>query len=260
MTTDSIWNLSAANYEVTITDASGCMITSQYEVLSPEILELVVNTTNVSTPGGSDGSASAVATGGTPAYNYLWSTGQTTNAIQNLSAGNYSVVVTDDHDCSKEIFFTIAEPGCGLTAQVITSAISCAGGSNGTATVEYVGGNGNVEFLWSNGETSQTISDLPAGTYLVTVYDNGCTVFSLATLIDPPSILAETDATPTNCNDSTGSTSVIASGGTGLLTYLWSTGESTPLIENLSQGIYTVTVTDVNACTNVQSADGCRIG
>ena len=254
-TSDSIVNLPAGIYGLTITDATACTISTEYEVSSPELLQLTVITTNVTTPGGSDGTASTEVNGGTPIYTYLWSTGETTSSIFNLSSGNYSVTVTDDHGCSQADFFTIADPDCGISVQVNTTLISCAGGSNGSATAEYTGGNGNATFLWSNGETGQTITDLYAGTYFLTVSENGCTVFGIATLDDPLSIDAQIISTPTSCNDNTGSAFIIASGGTGLLTYLWSNGESASFIENLYQGIYSVTVTDANACTSVQSEE-----
>jgi hypothetical protein len=254
MTSDSIGNLSAGTFGLTATDASGCTNSSTYEVLSPGPLELNVFTTDVSSAGGEDGSASAEVEGGTPLYSYLWSTGEITDAIFNLPAGNYSVTVTDDHGCTEVAFFTITEPDCGLSVLVSTTPIFCYGGSNGSATANFVGGNGNVEYLWSNGETSQSINDLSAGTYLVTVSDDGCTVFSIAVLADPPQIMAQVNALPTTCNDSIGSAQVMANGGTGTLEYLWSNGESTMSIDNLSQGIYTVTVTDANSCSHVWNA------
>jgi hypothetical protein len=253
MTMDSIGNLPEGNYGLTITDASGCTLSSAYEVSGPEPLELSVNTTDVSVPGGMDGSAVAEVDGGTPNYSYEWSTGENTNTISNLPAGNYSVTVTDAHECSQETSFTINQPGCGIAVQVTTASVSCFGGNDGSATADYSGGSGSPEFIWSTGDNSQMISNLTAGTYFVTVTEEDCSAFGFATINEPLPVVAQLISTPTSCNDSTGSVQLIASGGTGTLMYLWSNGEITPSIENLSQGLYTVTIADVNACTQVQN-------
>ncbi|HJW29416.1 MAG TPA: SprB repeat-containing protein, partial [Saprospiraceae bacterium] len=251
---DSIINVPAGNYQVTVTDNAGCTSVGNITIESPEALEVSIIITDVSAPGEADGTASAEVDGGTPAYTYLWSTGETTSSIENLAAGNYSLTVTDDHGCSEEVFFTIAAPDCGLTLSVITDPITCYGSQNGSANAEYSGGNGNTEFLWSNGETSQMISNLGSGTYFVTITDGNCTAFSYATLTDPPVVTGQIIAQSTACNQATGSASVIANGGTGALSFVWSNGETTATIDSLQSGIYSITVSDQNECSLILAA------
>ena len=123
-----------------------------------------------------------VATGGTPNYTYLWSTGATTASIANLAPGTYNVTVTDANNCTKTGSTTIA--AYPLMNLVVTATnTSCNGTTNGTATANVTNGTAPLSFLWSNGGTTSTISSLPPGTYSVTVTDgNGCTKTGSATV------------------------------------------------------------------------------
>src|SRR6185369_3784070 len=124
--------------------------------------------------------ATANPAGGSGGNTYLWSNGQTTQTATGLSAGTYTVTVTDNNGCSDVAMITLTEP-TQLLAGTITSTdyngynISCNGGSNGDATANPAGGSGGNTYLWSNGQTTQTATGLSAGTYTVTVTDNnGC--------------------------------------------------------------------------------------
>src|SRR4029079_7013493 len=115
---ESISNLSAGNYQVTVIDNNGCTDMGSYIIASPSELNASVNIIDVSAPGEADGYAAAVVLGGIPGYNYLWSTGETTETINNLSAGNYSLTVTDENGCSKQVSFIISLPPCGINISV----------------------------------------------------------------------------------------------------------------------------------------------
>ncbi|MEM6723659.1 MAG: gliding motility-associated C-terminal domain-containing protein, partial [Bacteroidota bacterium] len=129
---------------------------------------------------------------------------------------------------------------------------SCTGGSNGSITTQLVGGTAPFDYDWSNGENTQDINNLPEGNYLVTVTDvNFCSWVDSFELIDPDSLLYEvTDLGIVTCEmGSDGFIGIAANGGIPPYTYLWSSGQSTPFIDNLVMGDYTFTITDNNGCT-----------
>jgi hypothetical protein len=110
--------------------------------------------------------------GGVGPFTYQWSTGASTEDIGGLAAGSYSVTVTSSDGCVLSQVITVEEPSLLLTSVSTTPEMA---GNDGSATVTPTGGNGGYSYLWSNGETSATISNLAAGTYSVTVTDSlGC--------------------------------------------------------------------------------------
>src|SRR4029077_11879369 len=126
--------LSAGSYTVTVVDSS--MDTARAVVTITQPAKLMASasvTTNVSCNGGSTGSASVTASGGTSPYNYMWSDGQTTSDASGLSAGTYNVTVTDSHGCTATSSVDITQPNpLAVTGHVI-SDVTCRGGSNGDA-------------------------------------------------------------------------------------------------------------------------------
>jgi hypothetical protein len=96
-----------------------------------------------------------IATGGTAPYTYLWSNGETTASISGLTAGTYTVTVTDLNGCTANCMVTVQEPGCNLSATATGTDVSCNGGNNGTATVTASGNLVPVTYLWSNGSNNR---------------------------------------------------------------------------------------------------------
>jgi ELWxxDGT repeat protein len=250
-TTQSINNLVAENYSVTVTDANGCISNSNYNVTEPALLVSKGGGTNVSCFGGNNGTASVSVAGGTLPYSYLWSNGATTQNINNLVAGNYSVTVTDANGCITNSSYTVTQPGL-LTATATGTSVSCFGGNNGSASVSVSGGTIQYSFVWSNGATTQNINNLIAGDYSVTVTDaNGCITNSNYTVTQPGLLTATATGTNVSCfggNNGTANVSVI--GGTTQYSFVWSNGATTQNINNLIVGNYSVTVTDANGCTS----------
>lgn len=245
----------AGNYTVTVTDANGCTATSSVAVTQPSSLSVTPATTNVSCNGGNDGTASVTVNGGSAPYTYLWNNGEVAASVNNLTAGTYTATITDGTGCSYQQQFIITEPTAIQLLFTITDA-SC-GGSNGSAQVNVSGGSGGLTWSWSGGQSSQNITNVPAGTYTVTATDgSGCTVTGVAAIANQGgpqlSAAASTDVSCNGGND--GSATVAVTSGNGPFTYAWSAGGSTGVTAgSLSPGNYTVTVTDANGCISQQT-------
>jgi len=256
--------LSAGNYTVTVTDTHGCTTTASATITQP-LQALSASTTivaNVSCNGGSNGSTSVLASGGTSPYLYFWNPSAQTNAIATgLSAGTYTVTVTDAHGCTTTANATITQPLQALSASAtIVTNVSCNGGSNGSASVLANGGTSPYIYLWSpSAQTNATVTGLSAGTYTVTVTDmHGCSVMANTTITQPLQALSASTTIVANvsCNGgSNGSANVLASGGTSTYIYLWNpSAQTNATATGLSAGIYTVTVTDAHGCTATRTA------
>nr|MBP7438328.1 hypothetical protein [Bacteroidia bacterium] len=147
----------------------------------------------------------------------------------------------------------------GAADQVVTVKIVTASGTvtdaacNGTATGSISAtsdGESPFTYAWSNGQTSQTAINLAAGTYTVTITDNGnCTATTSFTVGEPDALDATASTTTANCSSNTGGASVTVTGGTQPYSYLWSNGASGSSISNVAGGSYSVTITDANSCT-----------
>ena len=208
-----------------------------------------VETENTTCFGGTDGFASVTLTGGETPYLYDWSNGDTTATIDGLAAGNYGVTITDANGTTMTASATISQPPM-LDFNMQGSPISCFGANDGYAIVFSFGGSGQHTYQWSNGMATSEISGLPHGNYTVTISDeNGCTEIGTYDVVEPPTIALSGSTEDASCFDGTdGVIKVEANGGTGLLSYAWNTGESTPNLSNVSAGNYVVTVTDDNGC------------
>ena len=251
--------LSAGNYTVTITDGNSCSIQKNFTLTQPDPLTVASSQTNVSCSGGSNGTAAASVSGGAGDYTYSWSpSGGTAATASGLSAGNYTVTISDATACSIQKNFTITEPNA-LSAASSQTNVSCNGGSNGTATVSVSGGTGSYTYSWSpSGGTAATASGLSPGSYIVTITDaNFCSMQKNFTITEPAILTAisSIDNELSFNGASDGAVKVTVSGGTSNYTYLWNTGATTSSLTGLPTGIYTCTITDANGCgasTSVQ--------
>ncbi|MEN9304184.1 MAG: hypothetical protein RL264_2613, partial [Bacteroidota bacterium] len=210
--------------------------------------------------GQNNGSVQISASGATSPYNYLWSNGSTSTSLSNLGPGTYSVTVTDNFGCQNTASYTITEPPVLTASASITSNyngrnISCNGAADGAATVTISGGTAPYSISWSNGATTQNISNLGPGTYTATITDSrGCTTSSSVTLTQPAAVSLSDVHLDVSCNGGTnGSITLSISGGTSPYTYLWSNAATTQNLSNIPAGTYNVTAKDVNNCTRTRT-------
>jgi gliding motility-associated-like protein len=264
----TIQGLIPNSYSVTITDALGCTGTHSTQVAISNATQLSYsftfsdyNSYHISCNGFNDGTAAIQMNNGTAPYNYIWSNSQTGPAAQNLSAGSYTVSVTDDNSCSATATVTLNQP-TAVTPQVnITSNytgqhISCFGASDGAVAVTTGGGTSPYTYLWSTGDNTSVIGSLGPGNYSVTVTDNnGCTAEQSTTLVEPTAITVSLSASNYNgfsvsCfNGNDGFINSTVSGGTPNYLYLWNNGQSNSQATNLTDGNFSITIYDANNCT-----------
>lgn len=257
--TNSASNLAAGNYVVTITDLNNCVDTVHFNIgaIAPPQAS-VAGFTPVSCPGGNNGSATAAVTAGTAPYTFAWGpSGGLGSAANNLSAGNYTVTVTDGSQCTATATVIITQPP--LFTHAATVQQSTCGNANGSAAVLAGGGTGAFTYSWSPQVSNMaTATNLPAGNYVVTVSDAiSCTDTIHVAVTDIPGVQATVAATgPVSCfGGNNGAVTISASVGTLPYTYAWApAGANSPTITGLASGTYTVTVTDGNQCTSTAEA------
>ena len=253
-TTSSISNLVAGNYSVTVTDAtSATKVYSSTLVDPPQLTINLVSQTNINCNGYATGAIDISVSGGTGSHSFNWSNGAVSEDINNLVAGNYSLVVNDDNNCTVTSSFTITEPATPVEVFINSTNIICNGDSTGTAVANASGGTGTLSYSWNTGDTTSSISNLIAGNYSVIVTDtNACSAASSVVITEPlnPIQLTLVSQNILCAGDSIGFISVVdISGEVGPVTYLWSNGDTLSTIDGLIAGNYSVTVTDANACS-----------
>jgi hypothetical protein len=248
--------LTAGTYTCTITDANGCTHTQTVNITEPSALVVLLSSqTNVSCNGGSDGSATVGASGGTPAYSYAWSPSGGSNATASgLAAGTYTCVITDANGCTQTQTVNITQPGAISSAVVGQTNISCNSGNNGTATITASGGTGALTYNWTpgnpTGDGTVSVSGLAAGTWTCTITDaNGCVRTQTVNITQPTALARVMSKTDASCANNDGTATAAPSGGTPPYTYAWAPGgQTTQTATAFPGGTYTCTITDANGC------------
>lgn len=256
-TTNTVSNLAIGTYTVTIKDANLCTVSEIFTITQPNVLSATATQNDATYYGGNDGNATVTPMGGTAPYSYLWSNGATTGTASNLIAGIYTVTVTDANGCTTSQSFTIIQPIPLMVQSVSQTNVSCHGGSDGTATINAMGGNAPYSYLWSpSGGTNKTGTGLTAGIHSVIVTDSTGNTITENFTITEPDVLTVTTGTITNVSCfglNTGALSLTITGGTAPFSYKWSNGSIAPTADNLFAGTYTVKITDAKGCTATQS-------
>ena len=274
-------NLSAGTYNVTISDGLGCTLEAEYVLGQPTPVAIDATPVNLdchSESGDADGSITITASGGQGSsegdYTYNWETTDGSGLVAGvasqtgLSAGTYSLTVTDGNLCTAVGEWELTEPAAIIAdgTPVNLDCHSDSGDPTGSITMNPAGGDGNYSYAWETTDGSGlaagagTQTGLSAGTYNVTVTDGlGCSEEAEFTLTEPAAIIA--DGTPVNpgCNAASGSAdgtiTMDPAGGDGNYSYAWETTDGSGLTPGqgtqtgLSAGTYNVTVTDGLGCS-----------
>lgn len=254
--TDSvIANLDVGDYDLTVTDAAGCVITGSASVSRSLPVSLMISTQNIACAGQENGIAKAEVNGGLSPYFYTWNTGATGSSIVNLGPGEYSLTVTDNAGCIAQDTIEIQSPDT-LRIDPVQQDISCFGAQDGMASLIVMGGVPPYEYAWGNGSTDSMIQDLPVGIYGVIVRDaNDCIATTSIVINEPPPLSLSLVIEQLPCEGNT--SGVVRSqvdGGVSPYQYLWSNGDTTSHLLNVGSGIYELTVTDGSGCSIEASA------
>ena len=257
--TETVANLAAGSYDVTVTDAIGTTATAKFTVKEPKPLEATVKVDAPASTGNADGKATVRPVGGTGNFTYKWDNGETAATAVKLAPGSRSVTVTDAAGCQAVASAEITENILPLAVLVSQrEEIKCAGGKSGALTAEVSGGKGPFRYAWSGGgAASETATGLAAGSYDVTVTDAiGTTATAKFSVKEPKSLEAtvKVDA-PASTGNADGKATVRPVGGTGNFTYKWDNGETAATAVKLAPGSRSVTVTDAAGCQAVASAE-----
>ncbi len=253
-----ICNLPADTIGLRVTDDNGCVLDSTFILTAPQAIGLngilsQYSGFNVQCFGFNNGSVNLVVSGGVAPFNYLWSTGDTIEDINNLSALTYQVQVTDTNGCVDTASYTLSEPP--QIQNSITSQSTSCGLNNGTAWVQVTAGLSPYSYFWTPSALStDTVMGLTPGWHNVVITDSvGCMHEDSVEVIALPVMMGSITSQVDNLcfGRSTGSATVSVSGGTSPFTYLWTNGDTTATADSLAAGSFSVTVTDSSGCTEV---------
>ncbi|HEU4716671.1 MAG TPA: T9SS type A sorting domain-containing protein [Bacteroidia bacterium] len=248
----SVSPATTSTYTFTVTDSNGCSSSDVVTVFIAPLLNLTFNS-SPATCSQTNGMISVTPSGGVSPYTFLWGNNSTNDTLFNVSAGLYSVTVTDAGGCSNSGQGAVSNAtGPVITLSGVTNP-SCYGSTNGSATANVTGNAPPYSYSWNTQpvQTTPTAGALPSGTYFCTVTDtNNCQSSVSVTLVQPPQLyLGVQQLAPANGNSS-GSANAWAGGGNPPYTFAWSNSMSGDTITGLTSGAYSVTVTDNSGCTS----------
>ena len=252
-------NLAGGAYTIIAKDANNCTVTVPATILAPAtvLTANITSHTNVLCSGGSTGSATVAASGGTAPYTYSWNSVpvQTTATANNLTARAYIVTVRDAVGCTATANFTITQP-TPIVVTITRTNVSCFGDATGTATASASGGKPPYTYAWilTPVQTTANATNLAAGTYTVAVFDSsGCSKLAFVTITQPTAKLTASITNLKNvaCAGNTGSLTAEASGGVSPYQYSINGGafQANGNFSSLSAGVYTIIAMDANNCT-----------
>ncbi|MFM2207271.1 MAG: hypothetical protein RL213_1246, partial [Bacteroidota bacterium] len=241
-------------YTVVATAANGnndgnCTASISVVITEPIKVEISASVTDVTCNGAANGTITASASDGAS----ITVDGQPYSASALYAPGTYTVVATapngnNNGSCTATTQVTITQPAVlALSSTTINPA--CNGTSTGSIDLSAIGGTLPYTYIWSTGAVTQDVTDIPSGSYSVTVTDaKGCTAVHTATLTQPSAIVFTATPVQIACFGGVGSVTLLATGGTGAITY---GGDNT---NNLTAGTYSYTATDANGCVATTTA------
>ncbi len=245
-------SLCAGTYEVRLIDALGCTDSLQIVIRQPD--EMIIQIDSLANTGCGEswntGYVSVSVTGGTPSYEYIWSDGSTEYFANGLSEGLITLMVTDQNTCRDTLEVNIEDPS-PLEIDLFASSISCNDSCDATAMVTIVVPSvPDYNYVWNTGEIgTESIDSLCPGTYSVTVSDADlCMRLRTVTIPNPPELFVGIDLSHQACYGDSVDAVAFVLGGTEPYSYYWSNSETQPMVYNLTDGDYTLSVYDANQC------------
>ncbi|MFH2096888.1 MAG: PKD domain-containing protein, partial [Bacteroidota bacterium] len=243
-------------YTFTVTDANLCSESANISITQPTALNTEIIATHNLCYGDQNGTANLLVTGGTPPFTFLWSSGSVNEDLVHMSAGFYTVIITDDNACTITDSVTIFGVDSPLVSVLTPNELLCFGDMDGMISSVSSGGTPPYTYEWNNGQLTPNISNLPAGMYTLTLTDdNNCQLISSTGIIEPDKLHASLPENFFMCLNPEETITVSATGGTYPYYFSWSNGSQgqsidvSPTVETT----YNVTVTDNNNCVAVTS-------
>lgn len=243
-----------ANLTYTKTNSYGCTnsATATITVNNPPTIGVTTTSTDCLL---NTGTATVNISGGHTPYTIHWSTGANTATITDLASGAYFATVTDDKGCVATSYAMVNSNGVNQTGTVTNA--TCHNSSNGSVSVTISGGVAPLTFNWSNGATTQNLSNVPAGPYELMIEDaQGCISAHTYTVTSPQQIMLDTAIiTMSTCGNNDGDIDLTIAGGTTPFTYVWKDINGSPVggnvnvLSNVNAGAYSCAITDANGCT-----------
>jgi uncharacterized protein (TIGR02145 family) len=200
-TTKNISGVPAGTYTITVSD-SACNVSQTFLILQSASIQVNIMATSASCNTANNGSISSAVSGGITPYFYQWNNGATTSSISQLSAGTYTLIVTDASGCSNTTSTTISADSIFPQLSLIPSQPICFGTSTGTIGSLASGGTSPYSFFWSTGSTSAQVTGLASGTYTVTATDAvGCSASLVSTIQQQAPLVLSSVSPPSNSSD-----------------------------------------------------------
>jgi len=223
VTLEDLINYPSDSYDLVITDNHGCIYSESYFIPQPTLLTGTSAGTNILCKNDATGAVDFSPQGGVLPYDYLWNNSSTTQDINTLTAGNYSILLTDANFCTITTPITLTEPMDTLGFEYSTIDVTCHGFANGEISLTATGGTPFYFLQWNTGGTVLNINDLTAGYYSFALTDNnGCTVSDSLEITQPDILLSNYAVTPVTCEGlSDGTIDISPTGGVTPYSFTW---------------------------------------
>ncbi|MCX6297396.1 MAG: gliding motility-associated C-terminal domain-containing protein [Bacteroidetes bacterium] len=254
---EDISGLIIGTYSLTVTDTNGCVLDTSYSLTEPIVLSSGITTTP-STCAAMNGTANLSIAGGTLPYSTLWSNGTSLEDLYGITGGTYTVVIIDANGCTLNDTATIGQ----ISLMAINSTVNnvlCFGNTDGSIQLEVTNGTQPFTYSWSNGETTSNLTNISAGTYIVTVGDAfGCSVIDTFTVTQSTQLILAFNSNLyyggfniSSYQGTDGNIDLSVSGGFSPYSFIWSNNSNTEDQLNLPAGVYSVVVTDSAGCSSI---------
>ena len=251
-TNQNINSVFAGIYNVTLTDSSGCTDSLEVEVIQNDEITIDLTTTEIECYNDNNASITINSiSGGVPPYDIAWNNFGTGNSQTNLSAGTYTITITDAENCSKDFSIVIDEAPIFLIDPLVTQ-MSCSNENDASIVLNFQGGIDPITVVWDDDSTAGVErNNLAPGDYSVTITDGTpCVIEESFTIFDiSPLVLSANVTNALDCDDTnSGAINILIQGGTPPFSFVWSNGAITEDLENIPPNTYTVIVADANGC------------